>query len=182
MPKLYLVRHGRAAAAWDQDTDPGLDDLGREQAVAIAQLLASSGRPEVVVSPMRRTRETAAPLLEVLGTEPRIEPRVSEIPSPTEDLAARGQWLRTISMRRWSQLDPALQRWRDGVLRALAEIERDTVVVTHYIAINVAFGAATGDERVVCFHPDYCSVTTMTHDHGRLALLERGVEGRTKVL
>jgi hypothetical protein len=31
--RLHLVRHGRAAAGWDTDPDPGLDDIGRRQAV-----------------------------------------------------------------------------------------------------------------------------------------------------
>ena len=32
MTDIWLVRHGEAAAAFDQDTDPPLSDLGREQA------------------------------------------------------------------------------------------------------------------------------------------------------
>ena len=28
MTRVYLVRHGRAAAGWDTDPDPGLDALG----------------------------------------------------------------------------------------------------------------------------------------------------------
>ena len=182
MPTLYLVRHGRAAAAWDKDHDPGLDDLGREQAAVVARSLGALGALDVVVSPMRRTRETAAPLLAALALEPRIEPRVSEIPSPMSDLAERGRWLREIAMHKWTDLDDSLQRWRADLLRALGEIERDTALVTHYIAINVAVGAATADDRVVCFDPDYCSVTKMSNAGGRLALLERGIEGKTRIL
>ena len=40
MPKVYMVRHGRAAANFTSDLDPGLDDLGRDQAVQAASLLA----------------------------------------------------------------------------------------------------------------------------------------------
>ena len=40
MPKVYMVRHGRAAANFTSDRDPGLDDLGRDQAVQAASLLA----------------------------------------------------------------------------------------------------------------------------------------------
>ena len=36
MTRLILVRHGRAAGGWDDDLDPGLDDLGRAQAEAMA--------------------------------------------------------------------------------------------------------------------------------------------------
>ena len=36
MTRVYMVRHGRAAAGWNVDPDPGLDDLGRSQSLAVA--------------------------------------------------------------------------------------------------------------------------------------------------
>ena len=49
--RLHLVRHGRAAAGWDDDPDPPLDDVGREQADAVAERLAATvGRPIAVVN------------------------------------------------------------------------------------------------------------------------------------
>lgn len=182
MPTLYLVRHGRAAAGWDADVDPGLDALGREQAAGVALNLAPRGPLELIASPMARTRETAAPLARAWSVEPRIEVRVSEIPSPTADLKARGQWLREIGARSWPALEENLRRWRADVIAALLEIERDAVIVTHYIAINVAVGAATNDDRVVNFHPDYCSVTMLRHEGKRLTLVTAGAEGTTRVL
>jgi broad specificity phosphatase PhoE len=182
MPMLYLIRHGRAAASWDTDLDPGLDDLGREQAEAVARRLMPLGPIDLIVSPMARTRETAAPLARAWNLTPRIESRVSEIPSPTADLVARGQWLRGIGERNWSELETSLLRWRADVLAALHELARDTVVVTHYIAINVAVGAAAADDRVVNFRPDHCSVTILQSDGERLVLVERGSEGATRVL
>jgi len=183
VPRLLLVRHGRAAAGWDADTDPGLDETGREQARRMAQQVAPLGPMDFLVSPMRRTRETAAALAELWGVAPRIEPRVSEIPSPTSDLKARGRWLREIAARRWSELeDEALVRWREALFEALGAIERDTVIVTHYIAINAAAGRAVGDERVVHFHPDYCSITEFRNDGGRLELIRYGAQADTRLL
>ena len=182
MSKIYLVRHGRAAAGWDTDPDPGLDDLGREQARRVADALAPLGPLELVASPMARARETAAPLAQAWRRVPRIDERVSEIPSPIADLDARGRWLREIAIRRWAELDTPLQTWRADVLAALATLAVDTVVVTHYIAINVAVGAATADDRVVSFRPDNCSVTVLRHDGGRLELVQLGDEGTTRVL
>ena len=179
MPTLYLVRHGRAAAGWDRDLDPGLDALGREQARGLVQQLAPA---DLIVSPMARTRETAAPLAAAWQVEPRIEPRVSEIASPVSGLDQRGKWLREIAIRDWPQLDEPLRQWRGRVLAALAERDRDAVVVTHYIAINIAVGAAVGDERVVNFHPDHCSVTVLRSSGGRLELVRRGAEAATRVL
>ena len=45
MTRLYLVRHGRAAAGWDTDPDPGLDEIGRGQAQAVAAP-ACAARPD----------------------------------------------------------------------------------------------------------------------------------------
>ena len=41
--KLYLVRHGHAAAGWGDHPDPGLDALGRAEAEAMAERLAPLG-------------------------------------------------------------------------------------------------------------------------------------------
>lgn len=182
MATLYLVRHGRAAASWEADHDPGLDAHGREQARSAADVLARRGPLPLVVSPMARTRETAAALAKAWSVEPRVEPRVSEIPAPTEALAERGDWLRDIAARRWPELDDALQRWRGEVLDALRELSEDSVVVTHFIAINAAVGAASEDDRVVSFHPEHCSVTVLRSGEGGLTLVQRGAEGETRVL
>ena len=40
MPRIYLVRHAKPAAAWGEDPDPGLDALGAMQATAAARHLA----------------------------------------------------------------------------------------------------------------------------------------------
>ena len=50
--------------------DPGLDALGHSQAEAVAQKLASLGPLPILSSPLRRTRETAAPLAKLWNVEP----------------------------------------------------------------------------------------------------------------
>ena len=42
MPTIVMVRHGRAAAGFGSHRDPGLDDVGRAQAEATAEELASA--------------------------------------------------------------------------------------------------------------------------------------------
>lgn len=182
MPTLYLVRHGRAAGGWDTDADPGLDALGRQQAQTMAQMLAPRGPLPLVVSPMARTRETVAPLAATWGVTALVEPRISEIPSPVADLAARGIWLREIAGQAWPEQAPVLQQWRTALLAALGEVEEDTIFVTHFMVINAAVGAAIGDDRMVSFRPDYCSITLLRSEGGRLSLLQRGAEGETRVL
>jgi len=158
--RLYLVRHGHAAASWDDDLDPGLDDVGRSQAQRLAEALP--GALPIVVSPLRRARETALPLERHFGVSARVDGRVGEIATPDGiGLAGRGTWLRDLMGRRWSDLGNELQLWRQAVLDALAELAGDTVVVTHYIAINVAVGASTGDDRVVHLQPANASVTVI---------------------
>lgn len=181
---LSLVRHGEAAAGWGDDADPGLSPAGREQAVAAAAALAPLGPLPVVCSPLRRTRETAAPFEVEWDVEALVEPGVGEIVAPAAHagLDARGRWLRTAMAGRWSDLGDEHLAWRDAVLAALVGIGRDAVVVTHFVAINVAVGAATGDDRVVCFTPGYCSCTTVEVADGRLRLVEVGASAATEVL
>jgi broad specificity phosphatase PhoE len=111
---------------------------------------------------MRRARETALPLERHFGVSARVDDRVGEIATPDGiGLAERGTWLRDLMGRRWPDLGHEVQRWRQGVLDALVELVADTVVVTHFIAINVAVGASCGDDRVVHTQPANASVTVI---------------------
>ncbi|MCP4755637.1 MAG: histidine phosphatase family protein [Proteobacteria bacterium] len=181
MPKIYLVRHGKAAAGWDADPDPGLDDLGRKQAEEAAESLAAIGPLDIVSSPLARTRETSLPLAGMWGKTPRIESRVAEIPSPTEDLSARAEWLRDVMVDKWSNLDRDLLNWRQGIVEAVGALEEDTVIFSHFIAINAIVGEAEGDDRVVVFLPDNGSITIIETDENGICLVERGLEAGTKV-
>lgn len=185
--RLYLVRHGQATGGWDEDPDPGLSALGREQADAVAVALNPHGPLPLVTSPMRRTQETASAFAARWPSKPRIEPRVSEIPSPTPDLNIRRAWLSELMDGAWSQ--PAAKKagehdlglWRSDLLAALREIEEPTVITSHFIAINVVVGHILGDDRVVCFRPDNCSVTVIEGDGSDFRLIELGVEAETDI-
>jgi broad specificity phosphatase PhoE len=179
---LYLVRHGRAAAGWDADVDPGLDALGRDQAADVATRLAPLGPLHVVTSPLRRCRETAAPLAAAWGTEPTVEPAVAEIPSPHGvAMADRVEWLRVAMAGRWNELGPRYVAFRDSVAARLAELTADTVVFSHFVAINAAIGAALADDRVVIRRLDNCSVTVIEVADGRLTVVEGGHEADTLI-
>ena len=181
MTSIYLVRHGHAASAWGLEKDPGLDDLGRSQAQAAARQLAPLGPLTIISSPRARARETARPLAELWQIEPAIEERVGEIGFPSETPADRVRWLKEVMVDQWPNLDTDLQQWRREVIAALLAIETDTVVFTHYIAINAAVSHATGDERVVSFSPDNASITIMETNGNKLCLVEHGVEADTRV-
>ena len=184
--RLYLVRHGQAAAGFAQARDPGLDAVGLDQARQMAAALAPIGPLALVVSPLRRTRETAAALERAWSTGGRIEPRVAEVAMPGDGPAdppvERGVWIRRLLQGTWSAQSAALQAWRADVLAASVALAEDSVVVSHFVAINVAIGAANGDDRVTAFRPDNCAITVLDCRDGALELVELGREQQTRVL
>jgi broad specificity phosphatase PhoE len=182
--RLYLVRHGRAAAGWDDDPDPPLDDWGRQQAEQVAGQLASRipGGAPVVSSPLRRCRETAAPLAARWGTAARVEARVAEIPSPEGvPMGERVPWLREAMAGRWADLGPRYVAYRDGIAGFLSGCNATTVVVSHFVAINAAIGVAAGDDRLLVRALDNCSITVVDVENGRLRLVEGGHEADTLI-
>ena len=163
MPRVTLVRHGKAAAGWE-DTDPPLDDIGRAQADSMAAAIGGSARP-LFTSPLRRTRETAAALEGLWGVDATVEPRVGEVVAPDEfDLSTRVTWLRGFLSGTYTAAGDAYCQWRDDVLATLRALPDESVVVSHFVAINVAIGKAWGDDRVVCQAVDNCSRTIIDID------------------
>jgi broad specificity phosphatase PhoE len=181
-----MVRHGRAAAGWDVDPDPALDDLGRQQALAVASKLSSLGPLPVVSSPLLRCQQTAFPLATVWNSGIAIESRVGEIPSPDGvALEDRGTWLREIMAGTWTQ---AAERsgthyvnYRDAIAACVASCKTDTVIFSHFVAINAVIGAAQGRDEVLIASLDNCSVTTFDVTDGNLTVLEIGGEADTLI-
>ena len=183
MPTILLVRHGQAAAGFGSHRDPGLDDVGRAQAEATAEELAARFEAPVPIysSPLKRAQETAAPLARRWRSEVILEPRVAEIPSPTEDLRERAPWLQGVMAGKWTDLPPELLRWREELIGCVLGLETDAVVFCHFIAINVVVGAATGGEELIVFRPDNASVTEVATDQSKLRLTDFGQEANTQI-
>lgn len=192
MARIFLIRHGQAAAGWGEDADPGLSGLGQSQAETLVRVLADhiSKPVPILTSPLGRCQQTAAPLAEAWGIAPRVDERLRELPSPTKDLAQRTHWLKRVMAGSWPELerDPSsagvdFAAWRGG----LADIVReqsgltDVVMVSHFIAINVLHGMALGHERVVGFRPDNCSVTIFSTHGERLLCETQGQEAETVI-
>ena len=82
--ELVLIRH--AQPQWVRDGlnvgDPPLTELGHRQAERLAERLAGEQFDEVLVSPLTRARQTAAPLLARLGREEVVAPWLEEIRDP----------------------------------------------------------------------------------------------------
>jgi broad specificity phosphatase PhoE len=177
MPRIFIVRHGRAAAGFGEDMDPGLDDLGRTQAEGAAQRLRGLGPRLILSSPLKRAQETAIPLAKIWARTPVIETAVAEIPSPKGvSLEDRVAWLRKLMAGSWRDVTPELAAWREACIAAVASVKEDAVIFSHYVAINVLFGAATADDRVVAFSPENCSITSFDNAGGKLKLLDKGSE------
>ena len=183
MGHVVLVRHGKAAAGWSDDLDPGLDELGRQQAAVMADSLHLFGPLPLYSSPLARCYETAVALGDRWGVEPEVVAAVGEVESPDPtDLAGRGAWLRGVMGGRWSAQPPELLAWRRRVVDFLLSLEdQDSVVVSHFVAINAAVSWAMGDDRVIVFAPDNCSRTELKISDGQLEVVELGVVADTHV-
>jgi probable phosphoglycerate mutase len=107
--EVVLIRHGSAQHSTpDQpleliqgQSDPALTELGRDQALAVAERLSAATPEAIFVTPLRRTQETARPLAERLGIEPVVLPelregqlnhRASSGDSLTRDVFAAERW------------------------------------------------------------------------------------------
>ena len=71
---IYLIRHGQAAASWGEHPDPGLSDLGREQAASVATALQTRNIAHAFTSPMARCRETGSYFANLSGFPDLILP------------------------------------------------------------------------------------------------------------
>ncbi|MGH3456612.1 bifunctional RNase H/acid phosphatase [Aeromicrobium sp.] len=158
--------------------DPGLTDLGREQAHRAAARLTKRGPIDAIVSsPLRRTRETADVLAAELDLEVQIEPGFAE--------AGFGDWdgynFLDI-MERWpdhiqswldspavappggESLEAVFERVDDARARLLSKYEGQTVVlVTHVTPIKMMLRSALDADMTVIhrFELAPASVTTI---------------------
>jgi len=185
MATVRLVRHGQASAGWGTDPDPDLDDLGRSQSETVAQALHAqlAGTPvQVWTSPLLRCRSTAQPFVDLHGVEARVVDAVREIPSPTDiSTEQRIEWLRTAMDGTWGDLGGEFVAYRDRLVDVMSAVTTDTVVFSHFIAINAVIGACIGDDRLVIRSLANTSVTTIDVTNGALTLVKGGEEAETLI-
>lgn len=184
MARLFLIRHGEPDTVWGGGgPDPGLSGRGQVQAEAAARTLLLEGPLAIVSSPMRRCRQTAAPLEKLAKTVSLTDPRVSEVLAP-RGVTDRRAWLRENfpwadgRTRAWATLDAALHAWRAETLAAARAVSADTAMFSHFIAINAIVGAALGREDTIVRRPDHASITELEVAGGALRLVRMGAELR----
>ncbi len=174
--ELVLVRHAQPVRV-DQGTvngpaDPGLSEQGHSQAARLADWLAAEPIGAVLTSPLRRARETAAPVAATLGLTAEVVDGVAEYDAaageyiPIEELRAAKdeRWFATIEGR-WADVggvDP--HEFQTRVVPAVDELidrfgGQRVVVVTHGGVLNVYLAHVVGTERLLWFHPEYTSIS-----------------------
>lgn len=66
---IYLVRHAEPDYSVEGDRNPRLNEVGKQRAQALADLLNNQGITRVMSSDFHRTRETAGPLADAVGQD-----------------------------------------------------------------------------------------------------------------
>lgn len=167
---VLLVRH--ALPEPDGTLDPGLGEVGRAQAVALADHLAGAGVAAVYSSHLRRAVETAAAVADALGQPLRIDEGLREWVSNathyvgTENLADAG---RAQAFWQGRFEDEFLPTHNAAELRAtmVATVRRiglghageAVVALTHGGALNTFLAEVIGSPRRFFFNPGYASIS-----------------------
>lgn len=179
---LHIVRHGRtehnASGLLLGRIDPPLDELGREQATALAAAIGPVDR--LVTSPLLRTRQTA----EAFGVDAVVDDRWIELDYGEFD----GVPLASVGPEIWKAwrtdadfLPPggeSLRQLGQRVSGALDELVSDdegdltTVVVTHVSPIKAAMCWALGVDDLVSWRlwVATASITSIAIGGGRCAV------------
>jgi probable phosphoglycerate mutase len=180
--ELLLVRHGASADSVEGESfelvegqgDPPLSPVGRHQAEQVALRLAADPIDGVYVSTLRRTAETAAPLVERTGLSPVVDADLREV--------YLGEWEGGLLRQRAADGDPIFeqllreQRWdvvpgaesravfgdrlRHAVERIAATHPGGRVVVfSHGAAIGESLALASGAAPVAFINADNSSIS-----------------------
>ena len=108
--ELVLVRHGASADSIEGETfelvegqgDPPLSDMGRHQAELLAARLGHELFDGMYVSTLRRTAETAAPLVDRTGMTPVVDADLREV--------FLGEWEGGLLRQKAADRDPVIER------------------------------------------------------------------------
>ncbi len=179
---IYLVRHGEASVPWSQGADAGLSPLGLQQAEAVAADLAELNSLQIISSPLLRAQQTAGPLGHRWRVATQIDERYCEVPLEP-DIAKRKAWLVDVMSTRWRDVNSSIAAWRSAAWEALLGVEQSSVIFTHFMLINALVTRATEDQRLVCFEPDYASVTHLrvTADGCKLVAMGKSIDPPKKI-
>jgi probable phosphoglycerate mutase len=193
--EIVLVRHGASEAALpgksfpliDGQGDPALSEVGRSQAESVARELADERFAGVFVSNLRRTRETARPLVERLGLEPVVLPdlrevflgeleggeyriKVAEGDHLVAEIAARERWDVIPGAESPAEFEGRLRAAVDAILAAVPA-GSVAAAFAHGAVIGQLCATATGSRPFAFIHADNGSISRLVvHEDGRRLL------------
>lgn len=174
MTDIWLVRHGEAAASFDQDTDPPLSDLGREQAARSAERLSRvPDNAQLLSSPKLRAIETGEPFAALREATLDIDSRFIELPSPGA-LTERKEWIQRVLKGRWRDLPESVHDWQRDIVQAVQLLQGPTVIFSHFLVINTVAAHMSGEDAVLQCLPANGSVHHLRVDEGSWEWIERG--------
>ena len=193
MTTIFLARHGESD--WNVEkrfqghSDRPLTERGREQAHALADLLASEKIDAVYTSPLSRARETAEIVAARAGLEPVALPELREVDT--------GSWSGLSRVDVEARFPEGFARWRSGgsgwedgetyqqmaerVIGALRTIAEDhpngrVLIISHGGPIRAIHAAAEGvaidDYRRLKPVEPNARLSTVAVENGRLTRLD----------
>ena len=179
---IILVRHGEASAGWSVHPDPGLSELGLEQAKnAGKSLMDQMSCYQLLSSPKKRAIET----MEIMNIKSKytfqLDSRFIEIPSDNVDADKKQDWLVKIFTTAIEELPEAVKEWRNNLINWLKGAEGNFIVTTHFMVINALVSYITNNHAISYFHPDYASRTEIFIKNGKLTRLILGDDKKTEI-
>jgi len=174
--EVALIRHGLPGRVEGVlRPDPGLTEIGFEQARAVAEVMALLPTRVIASSALMRARQTAEPTAEKLGLMVEVHEDLAEFDNnvdfyiPIEDMIA--------------EADPRLDQWKEtmanpDMVQAFAEFRRTATAAVARVAttspggvvaifchggvIGACVEKAVGDVRLALPEPRYGSITRVT--------------------
>jgi broad specificity phosphatase PhoE len=185
--RLIMVRHGESEGNRERrftiSSEVPLTELGRQQALQVAQRIAGLFRPEIIISsPFRRARQTSEIIAAALGLEIETVPELHE-----RDLGClKGHSyddLRSLVLKDPSY-DPARGwSWRPGggesyedvrrrvavaVEKLLARYPRNQIVIVSHGGVMLAVWAHIIGQWHGAHLPPNCGIVLIEHDGHRM--------------
>ena len=171
--ELVFVRHGLPLRIDDAGgpADPALSEEGRRQADDLATWLAPTGMEAIYSSPMRRARETAAPLATKLGRDVVTEDGLEEFDAhlhfyiPLEEMDRNDpRWQQLVAEWSSPEADTTRQTFRTRVVDAVERIvaahpAQRVALVCHGGVINAYLSHILDMDRTMFFEPGYTSIS-----------------------
>jgi probable phosphoglycerate mutase len=176
--ELLLIRHALPQRITNSEgfADPDLAVEGHEQAKHLAEYLQSEQIDVIYASSMRRARQTAQPLADLLGLDVLIESGVTENDVrashyiPAEELRASGdpRWRDGLSATDWPDYYEPLDSFHERIVASIdgiiARHPKEVVAVFCHSGVIARYTAAMiglSWETTGFFYPLYTSITRL---------------------